>query len=161
MYDSKLGNRRFDVVKICAADDYISELSEREIIEYFKQEYGKQETSEKSIGSDTSRTTSTDSVQERDGGSKSGSRSGSRSGTNLPDGSTQEKHGSSDSLLGKYRSFKSGLGERSRKAEKERNKKLTPQEKEDLEKFYTGEFAKENDLGIKDFYSLGTKALVG
>ena len=38
------------------------------------------------------------------------------------------------------------MGERSRKAEKERNKKLTPQEKEDLEKFYTGEFAKENDL---------------
>lgn len=91
------------------------------VVVSLKQQYGKQETSKKSIGNDTSRTTSTDSVQERDGGSKSES----ESGTNLPDGSAQEKHGSSDSLLGKYRSFKSGLGERSRKAEKERNKQLT------------------------------------
>lgn len=92
---------------------------------------------------------------QKDSGSKNSRES------KLSNGSSQAELGSSNDAYSRQQDAYNRLGERIRKAEKELERQLTNFEKEDLERTTALEYAKENNIWIEDFYSLGSRKLVG
>lgn len=113
------------------------------------------ETSEGSVNSDNNQELGKESrVQEARGIETSGE-------SNISNRSSQAELGSSNDAYSRQQDAYNRLGERIRKAEKELKRQLTNFEKEDLERTTALEYAKENNIWIEDFYSLGSRKLVG
>jgi len=88
-------------------------------------------------------------------------RMGEESDSEVPFGSRQEELRGVYGAQSEMQEYADRLGERISEAERERQKSLSKFEKEDIQRRVALDFAKEKNIWIDDFYSLGNHVLAG